>query len=103
MLKYRQLKLIRSDILSLDEKAALMAITHIFFIPFILFLVSNREFSLITGIIYIAVISFLQWYRSKCFPTYENIFKKDVFFDVLKFIILILSCFLILLFILVIK
>jgi hypothetical protein len=77
---------------NLGYNASKKAIIHIIVIPFIIFITTkyiNDQNSLIGLLMYITFISLLQWYRAKKIPTYENIFRKNIFFGILAWLIII--------------
>lgn len=70
----------------LEHSSIFRSIVNIFVIPFILFIVIfyiDNQWSLFGSLMYLVLVSFLQWYRAKKLPTYENIFRKNVFFEIL--------------------
>jgi hypothetical protein len=76
----------RINEIELAHSATFRAMIHIMLIPFVIFSIIcfiDEQWSLLGSVLYILTISFLQWYRARLYPTFENIFRKDTFFEIL--------------------
>ena len=72
-----------NDKIYLGHSSFFRAIINIFVVPFIMFIIIyyiDSHWSLLSSLMYLFLVSFLQYYRAKQVPTYENIFRKDIFF-----------------------
>ena len=72
--------------IQLGHSSVYRSIVNVLVMPFVIFTIIyyvDGQWSLLGSIMYLVVVSFLQWYRAKQIPTYENMFRKEVFFEVL--------------------
>lgn len=77
----------------LEYSSVFRTLVHLFVIPFVLFIavsLVDKQWTIVAIVIYVTVVALLQIARVKIIPTVENIYRRDVFFEMLSFVSVIL-------------